>query len=164
MSVPPDPTQRTPSRPPATVPAYGAEPVYLEPDEVLWRDEVRSRLRSVAAALTVAIAVAFIALGVAVWSLLDDPADNRGVNGERFRALEERVERLESASGRGTTREELRGVQAQQRLLEQRLATLGQSVEQRDDDMDALRTAADATQQAVEQLDQRIAAMEQAAP
>jgi hypothetical protein len=150
--------------PQATVPAYRTDPVHLDPDEVLWRDEVRSRLRSLAIAVTVAIAVAFIALGVSLWSLLDDPADRSGADGERVGALEQRLERLESAAGRGTTREELRGVQAQQRLLEQRLATLGQSFEQRDDDVDALRTAVDATQQAIEQLDQRITAMEQAAP
>ena len=46
-------------------------------------------------------------------------------------------------------------------MLAQRLETLSDSAGQPRDDVQALQTAVDATQQAVEQLDQRVAALEQ---
>jgi hypothetical protein len=162
MSVPPDPTQPTRPAPAVTVGARRVAPGYLDPEEVLWRDEVRGRLRSLATALSVAIVVAFVALGISLWTLLHEDSADEGVGSARVRALEQRVERLESAAGRGATRAEVARLQDQQRVLAQRLATLSDSVGQPRDDVEALQTAADATQQAVEQLDQRVAALEQA--
>jgi hypothetical protein len=164
MSVPPDPTEPTRPVPPATVPTRPIGSAYLEPEEVLWRDEVLSRLRSHTTALTVAVAVAFVALGISLWALLGDGGSDEGVGRDRVRALEERVDRLESAAGRGVTDEQLANVQERQRVLAQRLAALSNSVGQPSDDVEALQTAIDATQQAVEQLDQRVAALEQGQP
>ena len=164
MSVPPDPTEPTAPVAPATVPTRPAGSAYLDPEEVLWRDEVLSRLRTHTAALTVAIAVAFVALGFSLWTLLEDGDADQGVGRDRVRALEERVDRLESAAGRGVTREDLARLQERQRVLAQRLTTLSDSVGQPGEDAEALQTAVDATQQAVEQLDQRVAALEQLEP
>jgi hypothetical protein len=160
MSVPPDPPHRTQRLPATAVGSPAVDAVYLEPEEILWRDEVRSRLRSLTTALTIAVAVAFVALGVALWALLGDRATNDGIGRERVDQLEQRVDRLEGLAAGRATRKEVRGIQDQQRVLSERLATLEQS----GDDVAALQTATQATQQAVEQLDQRMDALEQTTP
>src|SRR5918997_2400545 len=116
MALPPYPSAPTRRLPPAGAPVRHREVVSVDSDEVLWRDEVRGRLRSLAAALTVAVAVAFVALGVALWALLGDDDTGRGAGDNRVRALEQRVDQLESATGRGATREEVRALRDQQQV------------------------------------------------
>src|SRR3712207_6884904 len=58
--------------------------------------------------------------------------DGRGAGGNRVEALEQRVDQLESAAGRGASREELRALRDQQQVLAQRLAALTDTVEQPD--------------------------------
>jgi hypothetical protein len=157
-----DPSQPTRRIPPVTRPVRHGDVARLDPEELLWRDEVLGRLRSLTAALTVALTVAFVALGVALWALFANDDGGRDASAGRIRALEQRVEQLESR--RVPTRDAVRAIQEQQQVLAQRLVALSDSVEQPADDVDSLRTAVDATQQAVEQLDQRIAALEQASP
>jgi hypothetical protein len=108
--------------------------------------------------------VAVVALGIALWALLGGTDDDTGASSERVNALDQRVERLESATRRGASRDGLAAVQEQQRVLADRLAALSNTVEQPADDAASLRTAVDATQQAIDQLDQRLTALEQRSP
>jgi hypothetical protein len=161
--------QGPPSQPTARVPtASGAvrrgEAAYLTPEEALWWEDVRSRLSSLTTAVTLALVVAFIALGVGVWALLTDTDDDGGANPERTRTLEQRVQQLEATTRNSVSRDGLVALQEQQRVLAGRLAALRESVQEPTDDVASLRTAVDATQQSVDQLDERIAALEERSP
>jgi len=162
MSLPPDqPTRRLPpANPPLRVQATAAP----DAEEVLWREDVRSRLRSLATALTVAIAVAFVALGVALWALVDDSGDSDGAGGERVRALQQRVARLEGIAAKAADRDSVTALQEQQRTLADRFAELRDTAGQPTADLDALQTAIQGAQQTIEQLDDRVSALEQTAP
>jgi hypothetical protein len=158
---PPRPTARTAS---ASAPVRRGEAAYLTPEAALWWEEMRSRLSSLTTAVTLALAVACIALGAGLWALLADPDDDGGASAARVRTLEHRVQQLESATRRGASREGLAAVQEQQRVLAERLAALRESVRQPTDEAASLRTAVAGTQQAVEQLDQRLAVLEERSP
>jgi hypothetical protein len=162
MSVPPDPTEPTLAARPAPPVARRGTGAYVATDATLWVD-LRARLRSLTSAVTIALIVAVVALGVALWALLGGTDDDTGASPARVSMLDQRVERLESATRRGAWRDELSAVRQQQRVLAERLAALSNTIEQPTDDVDSLRTAIDATQQAVDQLNQRLIALEQGA-
>lgn len=159
------PRSRATRRLPAVAaPARAGDVGLLEPDEVLWRDEVRRRLRALTTALTLAIAVAVVALGSALWALLAGADDDRGASVRRVTLLEQRVQRLEGLANGSASREGLAAVREQQRSLTQRVDALDDRLQQPAGEVAALRTAVDGTQQAVEQLEQRIAELEQQSP
>jgi hypothetical protein len=160
MAIPPDqPTQRLP---PASPPVHTDPVAVAAADELVWRDEVRSRLASLVTGLTIALVVSFIALGVALWALFGGSGDDRGADPERVRALQERVSRLERLGA--ASRDAVAALQRQQRDLAARVTAVGDAAAQPAPDLQPLQTAIEGTQQAVEQLDERIASLEQSAP
>jgi chromosome segregation ATPase len=147
--------------PAARVPPRQRTVRYVEPDELLWHEEIRSRLRSLATAVTVALIIAVTALGVALWTLLRGEDDKTGASVQRVAVLEERLQELESQMEGTASRDGLAAVREQQRLLARRLESLNATLDRPADDVEAMRTAIDATRQAVEQLGQRIEYLEQ---
>jgi peptidoglycan hydrolase CwlO-like protein len=162
VSIPPDPddpTRRLPPAPP--LPARRREVAYVEPDDLLWRQEVLDRLRSLTTAVVLLAVLAVSALGIALWALFADPADERGAAPVRVRELEERVDELESELEQTASGDALSTLREQQRSLDQRLQALDAQVRQPIEDLDVMSDAIVETQQAVEQLEQRIDALEQ---
>jgi hypothetical protein len=136
--------------------------VYHDPDEVVWRDEVRHRFSSLVTGLTIAIVLAVIALGASAWALLQPDSDGGGgAARERIAALEQRVQQLEASAQRHPSRAEVASLAAQQKALADQVTTLKQSVNSPSSDLATLRTAVEAMQQTVQQLDGRMTALEQ---
>ena len=135
--------------------------VQVEPEELLWRQEVRDRLRSLTTAVTLVAAVAVAGLGVALWVLFADPQDDRGASGARVGQLEDRVRQLESGIERTASRDALATVREQQRSLDQRLQALDAKAERPSEDFNALSDSLVSTQQALEQLTERVEDLEQ---
>ena len=160
MSIPPSSEDPTRSLPPAR-PAVRQREVVVEPEELLWRQEVRDRLRSLTTAVTLAALVAFAALGVALWVLFADPQDDRGASGARVNQLEDRVQQVESAVERSASSDALDAMRQQQRSLDRRLQALETKVDQPSEDVSAVRDALAETQQALDQLAQRVDDLEQ---
>jgi BMFP domain-containing protein YqiC len=158
MSAPDDPTRRLP-------PVRQRQTVYVEPDEALWRQEVRDRLRSQTTAITLVAVIAIAALGVGLWAVFADAQDKNAASVERTVRLEQRVQRLEaSLRQRAAPRQDVIALRQQQQTLEQRLQVLEDRADDPNDDLDAMSQAIAGTQQAVEQLEQRVGQLERAAP
>lgn len=129
----------------------------------MWREEVRSRIRSLATAAAVVLTIAVAGLGVALWTLLSADDDRTGASAQRVALLEQRVQQLESLMDDTASRDGLAAVREQQRLVARRLESLNATLDRPTDDVASLRTAMDATRQAVEQLDRRVEYLEQRA-
>jgi len=138
--------------------------VQVEPEELLWRQEVRDRLRSLTTAVTLVAVVAVAGLGVALWVLFADPQDDRGASGARVDQLEDRVQQLESGIERTASRDALATMREQQRSLDQRLQALDAKAGQPSEDLTAMRDSLVSTQQALEQLTERVEDLEQQQP
>ena len=155
-----DPTRRLA----ATRPVVGDRSVaYVHSDEEFWRQYLYERLRSLTTAVTLVGIVAVAALGVGLWSLLGDPGD--GASTERVSRLEaarRRARRATPAASGGQTISP-RFASARRRWSRTFVRSRGRR-RQPDEDTAAVIEAVDATQQSVAQLEQRIAALEQAAP
>jgi septal ring factor EnvC (AmiA/AmiB activator) len=161
MSTPPGSEEPTRSLPPARPPLRHREVVQLEPEELLWRQEVRDRLRSLTTAVTLVALVAVAGLGVALWVLFADPQDDRGASVARVGSLEDRVGKLESGLERSASRDALATVREQQRSLDQRLQALEAKVQQPSEDLNRMRDSLVETQQALDELAQRVEDLEQ---
>jgi uncharacterized coiled-coil protein SlyX len=157
-----DPTRRLP---PVSTPPRRGPTVYVEPDEALWRQEVRDRLRSQTTAITLVAVLAFAALGVGLWAVLSDAQQDDGASSARVRSLEQRMDRVESAlSQRAAALENVARLRDRQQALEQRLEGLEQRIADSAESLDSTTQAITATQQAIEQLEERVDQLEQAAP
>ena len=135
---------------------------YVHSDEEFWRQYLHERLRSLTTAVALVAIVAVAALGVGLWSILGDPGD--GASTERVSRLEQRVDALDAQLQQRPAADDLAAVRERQEAVEQALRTLERNAERPDEEMAAVIEAVDATQQSVAQLEQRIAALEQAAP
>lgn len=136
--------------------------VRTEPEETLWA-EVLDRLGSLRTGLLVIAVLAFAALGVALWALLDDvdDTDRRGASRVRVERLAERVDRLESRVGEAASEGGLAAIRDGQRALQRRVQALGATVEQSRADVGEISGAFEAVQDSVETLEQRLEAVEQ---
>jgi hypothetical protein len=96
----------------------------LHPDSI-WRARVNDRLRFLTRALAVVAALAAAALGIALWALLAEDDDDGRARARAVRALEDRVERLETEVDRAPSRVVV-SVRDEQRSLDARLDDLEQ--------------------------------------
>jgi ubiquinone biosynthesis protein UbiJ len=78
--------------------------------------------------------------------------------------LEERVDALDARLQQRPAADDLAALRARQEALQEALRTLERKTEQPDEETAAVIKAVDVTQRSVAQLEQRIAALEQAAP
>jgi uncharacterized coiled-coil protein SlyX len=157
-----DPTRPLP---PVSAPVRQRSTVYVDPDEALWRQEVRDRLRSQATGITVVAVLACAALVVGLWTVLSDSQNDEGASVARVHRLEQRVDRLESAvRQRAAAAGGVATLRDQQQALEQRVQGLEQRVADPTEKLDALSQAITGTQQAIDQLEARVDAVEQTVP
>jgi uncharacterized protein YoxC len=162
MTAQEPPEEPTRPIPPARPIATERTVVRTEPEETLWA-EVLDRLRSLRTGLLLVAVLAFAALGVALWALLDDvdDMDRRGASRVRVERLAERVDRLESQVGEAASEGGLASIRDGQRALQRRLQALGATVEQSRADVGEISGAFEALQDSVETLEQRLEAVEQ---
>ena len=154
-----DPTRRLA----ATRPVVAERSVaYVHSDEEYWRQYLHDRLRSLTTAVTLVALVAVAALGVGLWAIFGDEDD--GASTERVRRLESLGDVLDARLRQRPAADDLAAIRERQEAAEQALRTLQRKAEQPDEDTAAVIEAVDATQQSVAQLEQRIAALEQATP
>jgi uncharacterized protein HemX len=135
---------------------------YVRSDEELWRQYLHERQRSLTTAVTLVAIVAVAALGVALWSILSDQGD--GASTERVSRLEQRVDAVDARLQQRPEADDLAAVRERQEAAEQALRTLERNAQRPDEDTAAVIEAVDAIQQSVAQLEQRIAALEEASP
>jgi L-alanine-DL-glutamate epimerase-like enolase superfamily enzyme len=106
-----------------------------EAEELAWRDLVRDQLRSLRTGMMVLAPLALVALGIALWALLGDDsgsARRSGVSAARVVALERQVEKIRSDIESRPSSAAIASVQARQQALEKEIATLADTVQQRD--------------------------------
>lgn len=163
MSRPPDPDPDPddPTRPLAPA-AYEREVPDTPRDELLWREELLDRLRSLRTAVVLLGVVAVAALGVALWALLsqDQGDSRRGASVERVRDLEDRVDRLQRGVDRAPSEEDLSKLSDDLDALDKRFAKL--EAEQSGGGSDqALQDEVQQLSDTVRDLDQRVQDLEQ---
>ena len=88
--------------------------------DAAWRAHVQRRLRSLTWALVAVAVLTVTALGVAVWALLAEDDDDRRVRTGAIRALEDRVDELESEVERAPSRVQV-SIRDEQQSLDERL-------------------------------------------
>jgi predicted nucleic acid-binding Zn-ribbon protein len=151
--------------PPAQPPAHERE-VVREAEASLW-EEVLDRVRSLRAAVALVAVLAVAALGLAAWALRDE---RRGADSERVQALEDRVDELDLDLNRAASESDVSDLRQDQRALSERLSALEEAAEEPSRDARArdaigeLRRDVQALQQGLEELEQRVGALEQEQP
>ena len=106
-----------------------------EAEELAWRELVLDQLRSLRTGMMVLGALALVALGIALWALLGDDSGSGqrgGVSAARVAALERQVEEIRSDIERTPSSAAIASLQARQQALEKQIATLADTVQQRD--------------------------------
>src|SRR4051795_13475969 len=86
------------------------EPVaYPDADELLFREQVRDRLRSLTTSVALLAVLAVAALGVAIWALLSnqDSGGTSGASVSRVAALEDRVDALAAKVDNAASKDDL---------------------------------------------------------
>jgi polyhydroxyalkanoate synthesis regulator phasin len=163
---PEEPTRRIPRAPPI---ATEREVVHTVPEQTLWA-EVLDRLGSVRAGLVAVTVLALVALGVALWALLDPPGDNadsQGASRVRVERLADRVDRLESQAGQAAPKADVAAIRGSQQALARRVQALETTVQKTgasSQDVAELTTTVQALQDSIDALDQRVQALEQQQP
>ena len=161
MTVPPEPTRRR-----VVLPENGTPVVVDPPADGLWRQEVTERLSNHVIGITVALLLSVVALALSGWLWLadDDDGAGGGSSSGRVQLLEKRVQTLEGSHSALATKDELKAYAEQQEALDARVRQLGDASQAPGVDTAALETAIDATQQSLDQLASRVAALEQQSP
>ena len=131
-------------------------------DEALWREHVHDRLRSLTTAVTLVGLVALAALGVTLWALFTDPREDAST--ELVRRLEQRVEQLDARLQQRPAARDLIAVRERQQSLEEHFRALEDQLNEPAEETRAMIEAIESTQQAVSQLEPRVATLEEAAP
>ena len=162
MSRPPDPDEPTRPLPPA---AYEREVPVAPRDELLWREELLDRMRSLQTAVVLLGVVAMAALGVALWTLLKQDAGDgpRGASATRVRALEDRVARQQREIDRAPTKGDVSEVSDDFDALDKRIAKLeaDQSGGASDESLKTVQDQVQEMSDAVRDLDKRVQDLEQ---
>ena len=142
--------------------------VRTEAEETLWA-EVLDRVGSLRTGLVVVAVLAFAAVGVALWALLDDvgDADREGASRVRVERLADRVDRLESEVGEAASEGGVAAIRDRQRALQRRVQALEATVEESRaaaEDVEEIASTFEALQDTVDALEQRLDAVEQQQP
>jgi len=158
---PEEPTRRFP---PARPIATEREVVRTPPEETLWA-EVLDRLGSVRTGLAVVAVLALAALGVALWTLLDDAdaTDREDASRVRVERLADRVDRLESQLGEAASAGGVAAIRDGERALQRRVQALEATVEESQaaaQDLEEIAASVEALQDNLEALEQRLDALE----
>jgi outer membrane murein-binding lipoprotein Lpp len=174
MSLPPNPDEPTRRLPPtervAPPPAYEREVVATASDDYVWREEVIDRLGSLRTAVVLIGILAVAALGVALWALLTQEEEGdarRGASLGQVRDLNDRVDQLEQDLDRTPSRDAVSQLSKSVDSLDERVATLEDSVDAQGSSEQAVADVQGDVQQlsdAIEQLDQRVQAVEASSP
>lgn len=123
------------------------EPPAGPPDwEATWRAQVSDRLRSLTRALVVVAVLAVAAVGIALWALLTEEDRDRRPPAGAVRALEDRLDELESEVERAPSRVEV-SIRDEQRSFDERLDGLEEdtnaAIEEVRQDVEELRRRVD---------------------
>jgi hypothetical protein len=143
-------------------------------DEMVFRAEVLDRLGALRTWLTVVTLVSLVALGIALWTYLDDDdgvsGRDNGVRSGQVAALEQRIDALEARKGQGVSGDDLDALRDENAALSDKVDDLAGQVAAADDapaateDSEARQGIA-ALDASVKELDGRVQALEeQAAP
>ena len=119
--------------------------------EAAWRALVQDRLRSLTRWLVVIGVLSAASLGVALWALFAAEDDARRPRAAEVRALEDRVDELESEVERAPSRVVV-SVRDEQRALEERVAALEEGT---NDAVEDVRQDVEELQARVEELEQQ---------
>jgi uncharacterized protein HemX len=140
------------------------EPVgYRDPDELLFREEVRDRLRSLTTSVALLAVLAAAALGVAIWALLSsqDSGGTQAASVSRVRALEDRVDELAADLNNAPSKAALQQLNRREQELAGKVDALDKQATQTADDLDTVTTDVDTLKQDVDDLKTRVDALEQ---
>jgi peptidoglycan hydrolase CwlO-like protein len=145
---------------------HATEPVAVtQADELLFREEVRDRLRSLTTAVAFLAVLAIAALGVAIWALLSsqDDGGTSGASVSRVRALEDRVDRLAADVENAAPQDDLQQLDRRQQELTDKVDGLDEQVTQTAEDLENVPQDIETLKQDVDDLQQRVEALEQGA-
>jgi uncharacterized protein HemX len=143
-----------------------AEPVaYGDTEELLFREDVRDRLRSLKTAVVLLAVLAVVALGIAIWALLSsqDTSDTQGASASRVSALEDQVNDLEADVKNSASKNDLQQLSKREQELAAKVDDLDQQSTQTADDLATVSKDVQTLQQDVEDLQGRVDALEQGA-
>jgi peptidoglycan hydrolase CwlO-like protein len=136
---------------------------YPDADELLFREEVRDRLRSLTTSVALLAVLAAAALGVAIWALLSnqDSGTTSGASVSRVAALEDRVDALAAKVDNAATKDDLQQLNRRAGELAGKLDALDKQATRTSDDLDTVTSDVGALKQDVQDLQQRVDALEQ---
>jgi uncharacterized protein HemX len=140
------------------------EPVaYTDAEELLFREEVRDRLRSLTTSVALLAVLAVAALGVAIWALLSsqDSGGTQGASVSRVSALENRVDDLAAKVNNAATKDDLQQLNRREAELAGKVDALDKQATQTADDLDTVTNDVDTLKQDVDDLKTRVDALEQ---
>jgi peptidoglycan hydrolase CwlO-like protein len=138
---------------------------YTGADELMFRQEVRDRLRTLATSVALLAVLAALALGVAIWALLssDDGGDTRAASVSRVRALEDHVDQLDADLQNAAPKNGVQRLDRRIRELAGKVEDVDGRVARTTGDLDTATQDIDALREEVEDLRQRLDAIEQGA-
>ena len=119
--------------------------------EAAWRVLMENRVRSLTRWLAVIGVLSAAALGVGLWALLAAEDEEQRPRAADVRALEDRVDELESEVERGPSRVVV-SVRDEQQALEERVEALEEDTR---DAVDEVRRAVDELRERVDELEQQ---------
>jgi peptidoglycan hydrolase CwlO-like protein len=136
--------------------------VYTDRDELLFREEVRDRLRSLSTSVALLAVLAVAALGVAIWALLSsqDNGGTRGASVSRVAALENRVDALAADVNNAASKDDLQQLSKRQQELAGKVDALDKQATQTAAGLDTVTNDVDTLKQDVADLQQRVDALE----
>jgi peptidoglycan hydrolase CwlO-like protein len=140
------------------------EPVaYRDAQELLFREQVRDRLRSLTTSVALLAVLAVAALGVAIWALLStqDDGGTQAASVSRVRALENHVDALAADVKNAASQNDLQRLNRREQELAGKVDALDKQATQTSDDLDTVTSDVDTLKQDVQDLQQRVDALEQ---
>ncbi len=142
------------------------EPVaYGDAEELLFREDVRDRLRSLTTAVVMLAVLAVAALGIAIWALLDnqDSGNTQPASASQVSALENQVNDLEAEVKNSASKNDLQQLSKREQELAAKVDELDKQTTQTADDVGTVSKDVETLQQDVEDLQGRVDALEQGA-
>jgi peptidoglycan hydrolase CwlO-like protein len=143
------------------------EPAYVDAEELVFRQEVRDRLRSLSTTVALLAVLAVAAIGVAIWALLSsqDSGSTQGASVSRVSALEDKVDQL-AADVKDAARakqDDLQQLNKREQELAAKVEDLDTRATKTSDDLGTVSNDVDTLKQDVDDLQQRVDALESGA-